>query len=762
MVVGGDALAEPPIELAGEIRADADADGDRETKGDIAEAALAQPQPPVVPDRPLEPMTPAPATGGELSARIFGPAGVNRGLLAQERRQRATGVPSDVVLGLEAKTRVTTDTGSLLGKSPASLGLGIQRRTPIVTDPRMRGSTTGQQLASGSYWFPARQDLDTLLSKIDSRIVDDVILIKGPYSSLYGPGFNFYDVQLLRAPRYECGPEWHGATSFDYQTNGEQLYGRQTVWGGSSDWGFRAGYGHRTGNDYDAGDGSDIPASYKSRDVDVALGFNLSPDSHIDISYLRLDQTDVEFPAQPFDFEFLVTDAIDIKYLLENQCYFDQLRVETWYNRTRFEGNSQHSSKRRQIPELDAIGFTGFTDADAASTGFLVAARWGEAGCPQLTLGADLRYLKQELNEFDISPVLGTSLAGNNFNRPLPDSHSSNPGLLAEYVVPLNDSWRIKAGSRVDWVSTNAANRVANTDIDLDGVQDDLEAGLGGGFDQHFNLFSAFLTTECDLNCHWTLSAGGGYAERPPTLTELYSAQTFLAILQQGFSFVLGNPNLDEERLYQIDLGLRGDYGDTRVGVHGFHKWILDYVMYSSYATFPGLPDALGVQFVNTDFATLAGFETYGEHDVNCFTTAFATMSYVEGRDHSRGIRGVFDTPPIFTFSPEEALPGIPPLQSRVGVRFHEPCPNPRWGLELSARIVDNQDRVASSLLERETPGFTTYDLRGYLQAADNLLLVAGVENFTDKQYREHLDLRTGSGVFQPGASFYFGVEVTY
>jgi outer membrane receptor protein involved in Fe transport len=39
---------------------------------------------------------------------------------------------------------------------------------------------------------------------------------------------------------------------------------------------------------------------------------------------------------------------------------------------------------------------------------------------------------------------------------------------------------------------------------------------------------------------------------------------------------------------------------------------------------------------------------------------------------------------------------------------------------------------------------------------------VAGVENFTDKQYHEHLDLRTGRGVFQPGVSFYFGIELNY
>ena len=37
--------------------------------------------------------------------------------------------------------------------------------------------------------------------------------------------------------------------------------------------------------------------------------------------------------------------------------------------------------------------------------------------------------------------------------------------------------------------------------------------------------------------------------------------------------------------------------------------------------------------------------------------------------------------------------------------------------------------------------------------------VVAGVENFTDRNYGEHFDLRTQDGiaVYQPGVNFYFG-----
>ena len=74
-----------------------------------------------------------------------------------------------------------------------------------------------------------------------------------------------------------------------------QVYGRQAIWGGDDYWGFRVGYGHRTGNDYRTGEGTEIPSSYNSRDVDVALGADLTSNSYLEFSYLRLPEP----PALP-------------------------------------------------------------------------------------------------------------------------------------------------------------------------------------------------------------------------------------------------------------------------------------------------------------------------------------------------------------------------------------------------------------------------------------------------------------------------------
>ncbi|MEE3370024.1 MAG: hypothetical protein VX346_11825, partial [Planctomycetota bacterium] len=185
---------------------------------------VVQIQPPAEDDRRNQGEQPAGRAPAALNLDLFGttPSRTN-----QRAGGRQLGV--DVVRGTEAVTRATSDGGSLLGKSNSTNGVTAQRRTPVITDLRIRGARSGQILASGSYYAPARVDLDTMLSKFDSRMIDSITVIKGPYSVRNGPGFEFLDVELAGSPRYDEGYESEATTGIQYLTNGEQWYGRQSV-----------------------------------------------------------------------------------------------------------------------------------------------------------------------------------------------------------------------------------------------------------------------------------------------------------------------------------------------------------------------------------------------------------------------------------------------------------------------------------------------------------------------------------------------------
>ena len=384
-------------------------------------------------------------------------------------------------------------------------------------------------------------------------------------------------------------------------------------------------------------------------------------------------------------------------------------------------------------------------------------------------------------------PGLGVNMPSNS---PIPRSSTANPGLFFEHVESPTDRLHLTLGSRLDFVNAALnADSASIAALGLSSPQASLANLLGTSqFDRSFTLYSMFLTSQFDIDEQWKLTAAAGQGQRAPNLTELYAAGPFMFLLQNGLNTVTGDPRLKSEKIWQIDLGTQFQSEQASFGLTGFHAWCQDYITFENVSVVGGPPlgaiEQVNLQFVNTDLATLAGFEAHGDYKLNSWMIPFATVNFVEGRDHSRN--GHFATIPGtagaaksrdttqsrgansgIAGGSEESLPQILPLQARLGVRLHQATERSRWNVELSARIADRQSRVATSLLEQQTPGFTTWDLRGVWQATDKLLLIAGVENFTNKQFQEHLDYHPQPGggtfrVFQPGANFYFGSELKY
>ncbi|WP_259634282.1 TonB-dependent receptor [Stieleria sedimenti] len=772
----------------------ADADLEEQTQhfraetSPLRQATLLQPTPFGQPRTALPPPTAAPTQATSLTSQLFGPSSsLDRSVLRQARLGVAS-YSTDIVRGEESAPSVSTDLGSLLRKSPGALSVNTQRRTPIVNDTRVRSSRIGALAASGSHWVPAREDLDTALSKIDSRLVNDVIIVPGPYSSVYGPGFHFVDFELLQSPRFASGNEVHGRTSFDHQANGNQWLGQQSIWAGGADWGVRGNYSHRLGGDYKDGDGMHVPSSYESREFTLAFGRDLGDDRSIEFSLMRLDQTDVEFPGYVFDIDYLVTDGYEIAYIDSNPEIADRVETEVWYNRTRFEGNAQNLAKRSQFPFLNRIRYIGFTDVDSMSTGYRRARTWGNADDDaSWTLGHDLRYVKQELNEIANAVTLGFPFPVSDRNSPIPRSFAANPGLFAEYNEHLFHGITFRAGGRVDYVQTDIvadAGELAEVGLDQNPASFDEIVGTSD-YQTDRVMWSLYATLTRQHHEGLSTSASLGFGQRAPTLTELYAAQPFLLLLQNGLNNVTGDPGLKQEKLLQADLSIDQDGDYVRSGVRGFYGWAFDYITLENTRAFPSRSNTeqVSLRYVNTSLATLAGFESFMELLPKAKVSPFVTMRYVDGRDRTRNgdfatTNGAQGSPSqkIFGLSrgafsgvggnDSEPLPGISPLEARVGVRLRDEANDPAWNAEIAARIVDNQDRIATSLLENATAGYTVFDVRAtyHPRSKDNLLFVFGVENFTDKTYREHLDFRslTGVPVFQPGVNAYFGMDWTY
>ncbi|OAI54641.1 hypothetical protein AYO44_14570 [Planctomycetaceae bacterium SCGC AG-212-F19] len=683
---------------------------------------------------------------------------------------------SSVVGGAEAVGRATSDAGDLLRKSVGSPGVETRFVSPYANDVHVRSYHVGQVVnyADGGFFFPARDDLDTALSKIDSRWIQDVTLIKGPYSVRYGPGFAFIDIQTFDTPRYQDGWQVHGATSLDWHSNTSDWRGIQTIWGGNESFGFRVGYDLATGGDFRSGGQSVVEAAeYNLQNWIAAVGFDLGPHSRLEFVGLRQEEHPRLLPGYFMDIDFMGTDAFSTRYVFAADCF--RFAADGWINYTKYSADNFRPSKRESIGALNDFfnGFPLFTMAngDSLSSGGRAVFTAGMPGELQVSLGADVRYVNQHYDEFSAfdDPALGNST-----NDGLPRSHETGRGIFADAVVPVTERLKIKLGTRVDWVTTDIDNLIiGRAPFGNNSGTSDPAAFFGNkvtgepftAFHNDFNLWSAFITPEYKLNKNVTLLAGFGYAQRPPTLFELYSLGTLIAVIQNPLNFYIGNPNLSAETNRQVDFGFRADYPTFRGGLSVFHSWIHNYITYDFDQT--GGPSSRAYSLANTPEATLRGFEAYAEYDVRTWMTPFAILSYVRGEDETRNQHTEFFN--VQTgLPPKEPLWGIPPLDLRLGLRFQDSGHQGRYGLELSARFVQGQQRAALTLLEERTPSFTILDIRSYYRPTKNFLLTAGVENLTDLKYQEHLDSRTFSlsglqtGLFRPGITFYFGSRLEY
>lgn len=720
-------------------------------------------QPPLLPSESVQP----PLLPGFGAAPTFDDALFNQ--LQQETSGFITGLSRT-----ETMMQAPTDIGRALQQSNDINTVSVQQRSPVSLDPHIRGYRVGQiyTQADGAAYFPVRMDLDTVLSKIDPTLIQNVVVVPGPYGLRYGPGFAFIDVQTIQTGRYCNGYEWHSRTGLDYRTNGEQIYGRETVWGGSSDWGYIFSYGNRTGNDYLSGNGVRVPSSYHVQNFSLQLGFDLSPDSRIEYRLARLDQTNTEYAAQIFDLNFLAADAVTVNYVNEAPLVGDRNRVDLWWNNSRFGGDTRNASKQsfNVINRIDAAlqvdpivnDPTAILDAetsgDFSSTGVRDVLTFGnqQDGDAQVDISADARYLTQSTVEsFRITQGPGGADVATvpPFFTNQPQSEMLDVGGFAELTLPWLPYFKSSLGYRLDYVHTDAQEEELRDFIGL--------AGSPGSLPQNDMLHAVYLLNDLEMTDVWSTRFGVGHAQRAPTLTDRYADGIFLGIIQSGFSRVIGDPNLAKERAWQADVGLKADYDVVRGEISLFYSWINNYITYRTQGFDPPTGARL-LTTVNTPLATLTGFNFQSEADLTQQTIGFLTFTYVDGRDQTIGA----------------PLPQISPLESRAGLRFKSFDEGQTWGAEAGARMVATQNRLGTvrsgagvDVLETRTAGFTTFYLRGYYNWSENLHFVGGVENLFDRQYLEHLDLRLPAqalgnipptSVFAPGVQPYVGVEYVF
>lgn len=702
-----------------------------------------------------------------------------------------------------------SSTGELLKQIP---GINARRTSAINLDPRVRGYHSAQlnATANGMNQLKTRMDIDSLFSQIDPGIIQEITVIDGPYTSLYGPGFAFLVAELTPPPRFDA-PETHFSTNFVYGTNAQTLYTRDNVISGSNNWGVVLSYGLRTGNDYLTGGSSNsfmVPSSYQKWDGQFAVSYDLNEISRIQFDYLRTDMNNVELPGVVYDINNSKNDQFNFRYIIqEDRQGPQQLVLQSWWTQTYYNGDSSRQSKQDSLyqsffnlPALDSNPVNTVGRGRLESLGLRALRTFGQADSIQWTIGADWRRYQQRYEEVNLDPDGTIIYYGDVFG--IPSARMDDLGALTDLSVPVSDRLTLNVGGRVDhskpWMNPD--------DPVVTQFSDPTQYYYSpGAFQPAHTLGMAYLMGKFALNEEYSLKAGTAFAMRMPDLAELYSDEAYVPIARLGNSYTNGLSNLEPEKNHQIDLGL--DYKSKRVsyGLRGFFAMIRDYITPVPEYIDPTPPDSVvaprvlgrdfryfppnwrtdlgtlnensdlcqaGYQYVNLDYATLLGGDLYGEVEMSDWFVLYGNMSYIRGTNESPVS---FDANSA-AYSPDgtiihlggtDGLPGIYPLNGTIGVKILE-SKEDRWCVDFSSRMVRAQDHPAVIISEHPSPGFTVFNLRGFYQLNKNVRLNMEIQNLFNRYYTEPGSLAiigpNGLPTYlpEPGITAIFGVSARF
>ncbi|MHC1741780.1 MAG: TonB-dependent receptor [Syntrophobacteraceae bacterium] len=627
--------------------------------------------------------------------------------------------------------------GDVIDDTP---GVSAVRRGANATEPVIRGlgwERVQTQIGPIPIYGGCPARMDPPITYLQPDQVQKVLVVKGVPSVTLGPGGTagriVVSTDYERSP--DAPPEIHpwGSTKYDSARNG--IWGGTGVYGGNKWLDFYLALDALNYGDYESANGTEVPADKEEAGGALSLGFRPLPNHrwYHGLNYIRDEGFDS--PSLPMDSDKTDTWIYNTGYRIDLPGHvLEQLEVNGGFSMVdHLMSNRNRSDRRRLHAETP-------TDSDSYAVRF--KQEWRLNPDMRLTTGVDYYDVARDaVRERFLVPQRRTF-----FDHVWPDVSQSDGGFFAELNADLAPKWHLRTGGRIDYAQSQAD---AADDITIGGIPIrqqfvNFNGPDAADVDRDDLLGSGNIVVEWETLPELLLHAGTGVVSRPANVTE-----RFYAFSPAPGGFQIGNPTLDPEVKFEIDLGAEWRTSWGVFTMSGFHYWVSDFI----------LPTLVARQDVDNN-GTIDNVRGFRNVDARLYGGELSavlkpvdhwsfpvSLSYVRGEDTSH----------------DEDLPEIPPFEARVAVRADYGTAVP-WWVEFGGRFVARQDAVSDSFPENETAGFAVFHIFAGVQPIKGLRILMGIENLFDKQYHEHLTrealfstrtLAVGDEIPSPGIGFH-------
>lgn len=691
--------------------------------------------------------------------------------LRVNRKVRELPTPMAVVNAIDYQKQSAQTLSNVLAAEP---GIAMGGDGVWATNINIRGLNENRlvTLVDGNRVETAT-DLTAALSMIDVNDIDRVEIIKGAQSSLYGTGAMGGIVNIITKDGYFSGKTGVSGTALSgFATANKLKVGHLGINTGGKSWYVRVSGSYNAANDIRTPNGQLPNSQYQANNVSAKFGMKPFRNHQLSLQFQRYWANDVGIPggsAFPGPAEATYTDIgrqllsasyeiqeISNKLTSLRISYFNQyiLRDVAMIPNTTTQTTLPNGNTQLTTPEL-------FTPIGKHLTnGLQFQTNWNFGSRNTLIAGIDTwsRKLTTERTKkirVEVINPSGTVVATNNLVRgetPIPESRFTTGGLFVQDEARLlNNNLRLIVGGRIDgvWVSNEQGY-----DIDyliVNGVRNDTPPNQRITF-----------AKGTDNGISWSANAGLLYVLLKDIEASVNLSRSFRSpSLEERFKYIdlgnlvrLGDPNLNPESGYSVDMGIRLWKPRFTLQASVFNTWLTNMIVETpgeftytintgpsqgTTATLPALINA------NVSKAKLYGMDIKFQYNVASGVTLFGSGAYLRGKDtHS-----------------DTDLPQIPPMNGRLGVRLTH---TKLGAVEVFAVGAAKQDKIASG--EHETGGYARYDMAfstaKFNLGLSKLQLFAGVDNLTDRAYTNHLATNRGAISIEPGRNVYLRLSLSF
>ena len=611
-------------------------------------------------------------------------------------------------------------------------GFSAMRSGGVNGDPVFRGmfGSRVKLLTNGGEMVGACPNrMDSPSSYISPEAYDELTVIKGPQTVLWGAGSSAATVLFERGPENFDEP--------DYRLNGSLLVGSNHRFDRSIDGavGSKEGYVRVLANaskahDYNDGNGDRVPSRWNKWNTEAALGWTPTDDTLLELTVGSGDG-ESRYGGRGMDGTQFKRDSVALRFKQGNITdTWATLEAQLYYN---YADHIMDNYKLRSIAKPAMA-----TQVDTRTMGGRIKSTW-QWDAFELVAGVDGQTSEHRLR---------ARTGGKTHSNMAKDAEFTQWGAFGELTWTLTDSARVISGLRLDRhkVEDNRQYLAMRRLIPICPDHMSCRVNPTANKNRTETLPSAFVRYENDLQAiPATVYVGLGHSQRMPDYWELFSASN---IMQSGAYLPTAFTTADPEKTTQVDFGIQYSQGPIDAWASAYVGQVRDYLMFVHTGSNSQV-DNIDARIMGGEFGAAYNFTSNVKGDVS--------LAYAYGKNSSDG----------------RAMPQIPPLEARFGLSYEQ-------GDFSSAalwRVVAAQNRTdegRGNVIGKDfgaSSGFGVFSLNSAYRLSKNWKVSAGVDNLFDKKYSEHLNLAGNpdlgfdddpTRINEPGRTWWTRVDMSF